>query len=45
MSSNLWWALPDQNRSDNTLLTHPDVRSALILPVVGGASALRAAGL
>ena len=45
MSSNAWWALPDQNRSDNTLLTHPDVRSALILPVVGGAAAFRAAGL
>ncbi len=45
MSSNLWWAVPDDVRSTNALFTHPDSPSVLVLPVVGGPAALTAAGL
>ncbi|HYU59024.1 MAG TPA: hypothetical protein VEO00_13395 [Actinomycetota bacterium] len=45
MSSNLWPALPDQNRSTNTPLSVRARRSTLVLPVVGGKAAAVAAGL
>lgn len=45
MSSNLWWAVPDEQRATTTILSTPTFRSALILPVVGGAAAVRQAGL
>jgi X-Pro dipeptidyl-peptidase len=45
MSSNVWWAMPDPRRSTNAIFTHPDARTALVLPVVGGPAAARAAGL
>ena len=45
MSSNLWWALPDQQRATNTIFHDSDTASALVLPFVGGARAARAAGL
>ncbi|HEX2029829.1 MAG TPA: CocE/NonD family hydrolase [Actinomycetota bacterium] len=40
MSSNAWWAIPDQQRATNTIFSEPGSRSALILPVVGGRKAL-----
>jgi X-Pro dipeptidyl-peptidase len=45
MGSNLWWAVPDQQRATTTVLSTAEVRSALILPVEGGGRALRDAGL
>ena len=45
MSSNLWWALPDQARAVNTLVSSPEARSALVLPVVGGAPVLARAAI
>ena len=45
MSSNLWWAVPDDQRTENTLLSDPGARTALILPVVGGTRTARSAGL
>ncbi|MGH2657867.1 MAG: CocE/NonD family hydrolase [Actinomycetota bacterium] len=45
MGSNLWWAVPDEQRATTTLLSGPERRSALILPVEGGTRALREAGL
>jgi X-Pro dipeptidyl-peptidase len=45
MSSNLWWAVPDEQRATTTILSSLDFRSALILPVEGGAPAVRQAGL
>jgi X-Pro dipeptidyl-peptidase len=45
MSSNLWWALPDQRRATNTIFHDSDTASALVLPFVGGTKAARAAGL
>lgn len=41
MSANLFWGLPDQNRSQNTL--HPGSR--LVLPIAGGLEIARRAGL
>jgi X-Pro dipeptidyl-peptidase len=41
MSSNLWWALPDQLRAQNTLLAG----TRLVLPVAGGPQAAASAGL
>jgi X-Pro dipeptidyl-peptidase len=45
MSSNVWWAVPDEQRATTTILSTADLRSALVLPVAGGAAALRRAGL
>ncbi|MGH2723709.1 MAG: CocE/NonD family hydrolase [Actinomycetota bacterium] len=45
MSANLWWAVPDDQRAENTLHAGPGARTALILPVVGGTATARAAGL
>jgi X-Pro dipeptidyl-peptidase len=45
MSSNAWWALADQQWATTTVLSTPETRSALVLPVVGGKRALRDAGL
>jgi X-Pro dipeptidyl-peptidase len=45
MGSNLWWAVPDEQRSTTTLVSGAELRSALVLPVEGGARALRDAGL
>lgn len=45
MGSNLWWAVPDEQRTTTTILSSPERRSALILPVEGGARAVREAGL
>ena len=45
MSSNVWWAVPDEQRATTTILSTAKLRSALVLPVVGGAAALRRAGL
>jgi X-Pro dipeptidyl-peptidase len=45
MGTNLWWAVPDQQRATTTLLSRRTVQSRLVIPVVGGAAALRAAGL
>ena len=45
MGSNLWWAVPDEQRATTTLLATTDVRPALVLPVQGGKNAIRAAGL
>jgi X-Pro dipeptidyl-peptidase len=45
MSSNVWWAVSDQQRATSTLLSDRRTRSTLVLPVVGGRTALRAAGL
>jgi len=36
MSSNAWWALPDQQRALNTILHDAEHPSALVLPIVGG---------
>lgn len=45
MGSNAWWALADPQRAATTVLSTPEARSALVLPVVGGARALQQAGL
>jgi X-Pro dipeptidyl-peptidase len=45
MGSNLWWAVPDEQRATTTILSSPDRRSALVLPVEGGAPAARSTGL
>jgi X-Pro dipeptidyl-peptidase len=45
MGTNLWWAVPDQQRATTTLLSRRTVQSRLVLPVVGGTRALRSAGL
>jgi X-Pro dipeptidyl-peptidase len=45
MGSNLWWAVPDEQRATTTVLSSPELRSALVLPVEGGARAIRDAGL
>jgi X-Pro dipeptidyl-peptidase len=45
MGSNLWWAVPDEQRATTTLLATAEVQPALVLPVEGGKNALRAAGL
>jgi X-Pro dipeptidyl-peptidase len=45
MSSNLWWALPDQRRATNTVFHDEANPSVLVLPIVGGPAAARAAGL
>ncbi|MGH2673854.1 MAG: CocE/NonD family hydrolase [Actinomycetota bacterium] len=45
MGSNLWWAVPDQQRASTTILSSSELRSALVLPVEGGARAIRDAGL
>jgi predicted acyl esterase len=45
MSSNLWWAIPDQQRAMNTIFHDPRNPSALVLPIVGGPAAVRSAGL
>jgi X-Pro dipeptidyl-peptidase len=45
MGSNLWWAVPDEQRAATTILSTSDVPSALVLPVDGGARAIREAGL
>jgi X-Pro dipeptidyl-peptidase len=45
MSSNLWWALPNQERATNTVFHDSRDLSALVLPIVGGAGAARNAGL
>lgn len=45
MSSNLWWAVPDEQRATTTILSSLEFRPALILPIEGGAAATRQAGL
>jgi X-Pro dipeptidyl-peptidase len=45
MSSNLWWALPDLQRAENTIFHESLDASMLVLPVVGGSAAVRSAGL
>ncbi|HJP66177.1 MAG TPA: CocE/NonD family hydrolase C-terminal non-catalytic domain-containing protein, partial [Actinomycetota bacterium] len=45
MSSNLWWALPDQQRASTTVFHDARNPSALVLPIVGGPAAARTAGL
>jgi X-Pro dipeptidyl-peptidase len=45
MSSNLWWAVPDEQRATTTILSTSQIRSALILPVAGGVRAIGQAGL
>jgi X-Pro dipeptidyl-peptidase len=45
MSSNAGWALPDAIQATNTILHDAANPSALVLPVVGGARAVRGAGL
>ena len=45
MSSNLSWAIPDQQRAANTIYHDASRPSALILPVVGGHHAACRAGL
>jgi hypothetical protein len=45
MGTNLWWAVPYQERATTTLLSRRTVQSRLVIPVVGADRALRAAGL
>ncbi|MFN2614433.1 MAG: CocE/NonD family hydrolase C-terminal non-catalytic domain-containing protein [Actinomycetota bacterium] len=44
MSSNVWWAMPDAERAQNTIFVGAG-GTALVLPVVGGSDAAAAAGL
>lgn len=43
MSSNTWWALPDDTRATTTIMTEKQNRSFLELPIVGGKPAAEAA--
>lgn len=43
MSSNTWWATPDEQRATNTIFTATGRRSALVIPVEGGEPALASA--
>jgi len=45
MSSNVWWALPDQQRAVNTISLDGTAPSALVLPIVGGGTAATTGGL
>jgi X-Pro dipeptidyl-peptidase len=45
MSSNVHWAISDQERALNTILHDASNPSALVLPIVGGATIAKGAGL
>jgi X-Pro dipeptidyl-peptidase len=45
MSSNSWWAVSDTQRATNTVRHDAGHPSALVLPIVGGATAASAAGM